>query len=470
MKAQLRQDEIKKDLTEIRGPIPLAEAMARSFMHNLDHRVKMMEEAISLQQLDLGKFDLLPRLTAQAGYVGRSKFSASSSTDMTGKRVEDFSYSQERDRLTGELTTTWNILDFGLSYTNALQQADRNLVARERRRKVIHNLMQEVRSAYWRTASSQKLRDQVTQTIAQAEKALLDSKKAEAENIKNPIEVLRFQRTLLETIRQLESIDQELSSANTELSVLMGVPPGSGFTVVVPENANLRVPDWEMTVIRMEELALSQNPDLREQAYQERISTLDTRKAILKLLPGISFNLSQQYDSNAMSKYNQWVDAGARISFNLFSIFSAPAELATAETGERLTTLRAQAMQMATLAQTHIALRQFAIARHQYERASQLFELDERILRHSQVREAHDAQSTLERISNQTTMIVGLLRRYLALAQVHAALGRIHATIGQDPLPESVADNSLPALTRLFEKALSDGQPAGSSEKPVNPS
>ncbi|MBF0613485.1 MAG: TolC family protein, partial [Magnetococcales bacterium] len=152
-------------------------------------------------------------------------------------------------------------------------------------------------------------------------------------------------------------------------------------------------------------------------------------------------------------------EAGARISWNLFNIFSAPAEIEAAETGLELTKLRAQAMQMAILAQTHISLRQFEIASRQYQRASELLTLDERILHHSQVREANDAQSTLERISNQTTMIVGLLRKYQSLSQVHAALGRIHATLGMDPLPEVIEDNSLPTITKLFENVLNNPLP-----------
>lgn len=453
-KAQLRQETLQHELERVQGPITLAEAMARAFKQNLDHRVKMMEEAIALQQLDLSKFDLLPKLTAQAGYSGRSSFAASRSMNMSGVQVEDYSYSQERDRLSGDLTIAWNILDFGVSYTNARQQSDRTLVAGERRRKVVHNLMQEVRSAFWRTASSQHLRQQVTQTIAQAEKAMAESKHLEAENISNPIDVLRYQRGLLETIRQLESIDQELSTAHTELSVLMGIPPGTPYTVAVPEEGKLHPPQWDMPLARMEELALRHNPDLREQAYQERISVLDTQKAMLKLLPGISFNLGHQYDSNTFLRRDQWSEAGARVTWNLLNILSAPAEMAAADTALALSKTRSQAMQMAVLAQTHIARRQFDIALRQYQRANELNQLDQRIFHHSQVREAHDAQSTMERISSQTTLIVGVLRRYHALAQAHAALGRIHATLGSDPLPATLEDTSLSGLTALFDKVV----------------
>ena len=48
----------------VNGPITLDEAMARAIHYNLDQRVKMMEEALAQNQLDLANFDLLPKLTA----------------------------------------------------------------------------------------------------------------------------------------------------------------------------------------------------------------------------------------------------------------------------------------------------------------------------------------------------------------------------------------------------------------------
>ncbi len=54
------------------APLTLEEAMARALKYNLDRRAKMMEEALALNQLDVTKYDMLPRLVAQAGYASRS--------------------------------------------------------------------------------------------------------------------------------------------------------------------------------------------------------------------------------------------------------------------------------------------------------------------------------------------------------------------------------------------------------------
>ena len=455
-KAAAGRREIVAAVPPLTHPLTLAEAIARADKFNLDSRVKLMEQAQALDQLDVSKYDLLPKLTADAGYTGRSTPSAAVSRDLytQGNALANPSYSTDRDDVTGDLTMTWNVLDFGVSYFAAHQQADRALIAGERRRKTLDTLVQDVRSAWWRAAAAQKLKGSVDSTLSLAERALADARKAEQANIRNPIEILRYQRSMVESIRQLESIEEELATAKTELSVLIGLPPGTPFEIAVPSDAELVPPQWTMPISRMEELAVRDNPDLHEADYSERISVDDTRKAILRMLPGISFSLSRQYDSNSFLVYNRWNEVGARLAWNLLNVFSGPAEIQAAEAGETVAHDRALAMQMAVLAQVHIARRQFEISVQQFKRASEIHAIDVRIARYSELREQNDAQGQLDRVSNDTTLIVGLMRRYQTLAQVHAALGRMEAAIGAAEVPTEVTDYKLDTLTRAVQARL----------------
>ena len=56
------------------------------------------------------------------------------------------STSQERERTLANLNFSWNALDFGVSYYRAQQKADQVLMAEERRRKVVQNVLQDVRN------------------------------------------------------------------------------------------------------------------------------------------------------------------------------------------------------------------------------------------------------------------------------------------------------------------------------------
>jgi outer membrane protein TolC len=451
-KAAAQHQAIVKDVEPIARPLTLAESVARAVKYNFDARVRMMEQAQALGQLDVARWDLMPKLAANAGYNVRSEPNATRSRNLYSQTTSatEPTYSADRDAITADLTATWNLLDFGVGYFNAKNQADRALIASERRRKTLHTLTQDVRAAWWRAASAQKLKDQVAATLAQAENALADSRKAEDAAIRNPIETLRYQRTLIDTIRQLETIEQQLSTARTELAVLIGVPPSTPFTIAVPDDDGLVAPQWTIPIDKMEEQALHNNPDLHETAYNQRISLQDTRKAIVRLLPGISLTTGRNYDSNSFLMANKWYEAGATVTWNLLNVFSGPAEIEAAEANESVMEARALAMHMAVLSQAHIAVRQFDVAVKQFERASQIHAIDKRILDHSTAREAADAQGELDRISNNTTMIFGLLRRYESLSQVHASLGRIQATLGIDPIPDRVAGIDVDTLTQAI--------------------
>ena len=75
MQAQQKDDSqaMRKDVEPITGPLTLDEAMARALKYNLERRAKMMEEALAMGQLDVSKFDMLPKVLAQAGYAYRDR-------------------------------------------------------------------------------------------------------------------------------------------------------------------------------------------------------------------------------------------------------------------------------------------------------------------------------------------------------------------------------------------------------------
>ena len=134
---------------KIEKPITLHMAMARALSYNLDNRLKVMEEALANKQLDVAKWDMLPDLIVSAGVTDRTNTDASSSRSVeTQTESLETSTSVEKTIRTAELKFSWNILDFGVSYYAAKQNADRVLVALERRRKVVHNIIQDVRDTY----------------------------------------------------------------------------------------------------------------------------------------------------------------------------------------------------------------------------------------------------------------------------------------------------------------------------------
>ena len=438
------------------GPLTLSEAVARGLKYNLEHRSRMMEQALALGQADLSRFDMLPKLVASAGYSERNNDSIRRATDsVTGKPSLANPYiSSDREHTTSDLGLTWNLLDFGVSYFNARQNGDRVLIAGERRRKAMHNLIQDVRSAYWRALSAQLLESEIRTTITLAESALGDSRQAEAERIRNPIDTLRYQRTLLENLRVLEGIRQELSAARIELAALINLPPGTAFRLAEPA-AGEATPKFEaLPIDRLEETAIDNNADLREQLYNVRISAAETRKSLLKLFPGLNFSSARKHDDDSYVINQSWRETGVQLSWNLFNLLSAPTVMNLAEASETLAAHKRMTVQMAVLAQVHLARQQYENAYHLFERSDAIWKVDQRIFEHSANRETAQTQSKLERIANNTAAIVSLLRRYQALAQVHAANGRLQASLGLEPRVDDLNAVGLGELTRVVDDAL----------------
>ena len=262
----------QKDIEPLAGPLSLEEAIARAIKYNLERRARLMEEAVAAGQFDAGNFDLLPKLAASAGYRDRSNDLITNSIDsVTGQPSLANPYiSSARSATTTDLTLSWSLLDFGQSYYASKQNADRLLIAGERRRKALHILVQDVRTVFWRVACAQKLRADIAATVGAAEEVLIDARKAEAERLRNPLDALRYQRQLLENLRLLETIDQELSTARVELASLTNLPLVQNITVVEPKTA-LDARWQKVAVEAMEEQAIAHNADLRESFYNARI-------------------------------------------------------------------------------------------------------------------------------------------------------------------------------------------------------
>ncbi|WP_034366641.1 TolC family protein, partial [Comamonas testosteroni] len=123
-----------------------------------------------------------------------------------------------------------------------------------------------------------------------------------------PMEPLRYQRQLLENIRLLEAIQQELSSSRIELASLMGVSPAElnqPLRVIEPAASNAQ--RWlEQPVDKLEDRALQLNPDLRESLYNARIANEETKRVMLRMFPGLSFNYGVNKSSDSYLINDRW--------------------------------------------------------------------------------------------------------------------------------------------------------------------
>jgi outer membrane protein TolC len=452
----VQQDRLAagKDMAPVTAPITLSEAIARALKYNLDHRAKLWEQALAVGQLDASRFDMLPKMMANLGYDHRSNSANTYSTVNDKPSTTPSDVSADQTHTGKDLGLSWNVLDFGLSYYTANQNADRVLIAQERRRKALHTLIQNVRTAFWRAASAEKLANEVRDTIKMAETAFAQSRQISEGRGKAPADALRYQRNLLENLRTLETLERELAAAKIELASLLNLPPGAQFTLAEPGGILANPGPIKLGIERMEEMALDQNPDLRENAYNTRIAAVETRKAILKLFPNLSLNYAGKRDDNSFLVNNSWSEAAVRINWNVLNLLSGPAQIEVAETAVKVSEAKRMTVQMAVLTQVHLAARQYDTALRLYDRSHTISQVDSELLGYAAGGVAAQTKGEQEMIAARTASILSLVRRYQALAQVHEAAGKLEATLGLEPKIGSLDDISLPDLTRQIEESL----------------
>ena len=436
------------DTPPITGPLTLDEAIARALKYNLDQRVDRAAQVLATKQFSVAQRDLLPDIMAQAGYHTRDEDLTRRSVDsITGGESTGHPFiSEERNHTTSDLGVTWNLLDFGVGYYNAKEAGNNIFIADERRRKAVHTLISDVQTAYWRAYSAQMLRGQIQETIVLAEGALADAKQAEAEQLRSPLDSLRFERQILENLRTLEALDQELSTAKLDLARLINAPMSADFTLAEPQ-ATFADEIMQASPSWLEEMAIEGSADIREQQYNVRNAQIEARKTLVQMFPRLSFDYGYNYDTDKFLINNTWNEAGAQLAYSLLNIANLPLKRQLTQAGVKLADQKRVATLMSVISQVHIARQQYVNARALYNRADELADVEQRIMVQMDARQQAEVQSKLETVSSRTSLIISQLRRYQALAQVYAAQSQLEATMGVDPGLTKADAMSLPQLT-----------------------
>ena len=202
------------------------------------------------------------------------------------------------------------------------------------------------------------------------------------------------------------------------------------------------------------------NADLREGILNSRIARQETRRTLLKLFPGLSFNYGTKHSTDSYLINQTWNEAGVQLSFNLFNVFSAPAQMRLSEAGVALADQKRLVTQMAVLTQLHVARLQYANAIHQFERADEIADIEARMAGHARNQSDAEKQSRLDRVSQSTSYVLAQLRRYQALSNAQSAASKLQATLGLEPVVDAGAERPLPELTDSVRKALDAWQQA----------
>ncbi len=458
MRLRLTNDlqNMYKDQEELKGPVTLYEAIARTLRYNLDYRTSLMEEAVEKGSLNITRLDLLPTLTANAGYHSRSEFTGATSTSLLdGSQSLEASTSQERKYDDRSIVFSWNILDFGVSYVRAKQQANQVLIADELRRKAIQNIVYDVIDAYWRVAAVQSVKKDYEEILKDTLAAIKRAEKIEAELLQPPISALQNQQSLLDLKQKLLDFDKQMMRSMYQLSSLMSLKIGTKYEVVIPEKKTLPVIPTG-SIASLEEAALLNRSELHEADYRRRISRLEVRKAILQMLPGIELNKSRNYTANDFTFNPYWNELTARLTYNLVNMLSGPFRWKYAKTIRDLEDVRRLAISMNIITQVHLSIQNYEQSLQSYHLAEKQHYVKNRIVAQVEAAKKADAIDELQFILSRMRKLSAKMQSGLTYAELQVAAARIYHSIGQDRIPDGVEGYDIPTLAAAVKASMEE--------------
>ena len=432
--AKINEVKEKNNLLKQGLKVDLYTAIALAVENNKDLKVKIFETALSNKKIEDVEFDMLPAMSANAGYTGSDRYKATTSAtvpsnDKAGAMGSTHSTSRDREVNEQDIGFSWNVLDFGLSYIRAGQSSDRYLISRELERKTASNIKRDVVRAYWNALSADKLIKRYDPLLVKVNKALNDSQKIQELLLQKPMDALLYQKELLDIQRALQSQKQSFVNAKIELKSLMGLLPNEKFTLV---ETDLPLNELNMKLEDMENYALVNRSELMENRYEERISIAETKAGIRSLLPGLNFNASWTSSSNDYLVNKTNFEYGSSVGANLFNVFRAPIIKEINERNTQIIKERRLALSMAVLSQVHISNIEYQMALEEYETAEKYYDVSRKIT--EQVRNAQKIArfGELELIREEASLLVAELRRDIAYSRVQFSIAQVYTSVGID--------------------------------------
>jgi outer membrane protein TolC len=299
--------------------------------------------------------------------------------------------------------------------------------------------MQDVRIAYWRAVSAERILPSLTLLDEWVKTALDKAQAVQNERLSSPLVPLQYKLDLLNTQRYIQQLFRELNTAKLQLAALINLPPGQekDLVLVVPEREANTI-ELPSDMAMLEERALHARPELRMVDYRRRINASEAKAAILEMLPSLNLQVGGNYSSNTFLFNNHWAAYAARTSWNLLSLLRYPARAKTIEAQDKVLHTQNLALTMAIMSQVHVSVAQVAHAKKEVSTAALYYDTQSQIA--EQTRLAwHTARLSEQAVLRERVTQVAAQLRYDAVeADLQAAWASLLAAVGKDVLPDDL--------------------------------
>ncbi|QTA83122.1 SH3 domain-containing protein [Desulfonema limicola] len=224
----------------------------------------------------------------------------------------------------------------------------------------------------------------------------------------------------------------------------MDLPPDTMFQIAEPDWNTHESADFKQTMsgMDMEYLAMANRTEIQETGFKNNAGVYETRKAILKMQPGVNFDSGYETGNNNFIYSKDWRDAGLQISKTLFDL------LPTAQTSHNQAEAeysKGMALKMAVTTQLHLARQQYIMAKEMYNLSAILI---------NPVNKSSLTAKNTAGIKNETDDLISRIRFHEAYTELEMAADRLFNSFGITRLPANINSASVSYLTTALQNSL----------------
>jgi hypothetical protein len=397
---------------------------------------------------------MLPRLAANAGYTWRNNDNAAKSvSELTREQSLEYSFSETPSHATASLELSWNLLDLGVGYFQAKQQGYRTYAAVERRRKVIDDIVKSTQEAYWKAVAADRLLPRLKPLLAEADRMLENAREVSRQKLIPELQGLDYQQNMLSVIGQLRRMETDLNTARVQLASLINVPSDVPIQFA-PMDLKMDLAATKVDPRKLEALGLAMRPELREEAYQEKIDQQDVYKEIVKMMPGVGVLGSLNYDTNKYLYNARWAQLGVNATFNLVNLIEGPKAISAAKASVEVSRQRRLALSVAVLTQVNLSYQEFLAAAQDLDIARQINDVEQQIRVASANAARAQEEAEADRVRRELATMVAEFTYDRTIAQVHTALTNLYTSVGVDLVPPNADTEDLTTLSEHVKSAI----------------
>lgn len=403
---------------KIEKPIDLYLAMSLALKYNYTRRLISYEDSII--RAGQSPVNRLPEIISHAGYINDTNSSA----------------------LNPDLKVAWNMLDISQVYCLSQNKDYAASVAFEESRKVIHNILQETRTLYWKTLTAQKLLpviDDMTEFMTlEVDEMNAQAKALEKQGKNLPVAELVKKRKYMESVKKLSTLKRSMETAQPRLASLMGLHPSTEFKLVGSEYGNFDLPQIKNSLGDLEWLALSNRPELRE---HDLATNAERLKIVVKDFrdPGL-----KKYKTDPEFYNRLWSKQAREIGISVFEDVNSPNAI-------DLENLRRQRMSALILSQVYVAWAQYMSAVEDYQINMEIASTSENIAEDFTIAKgSRNEKSQLE----AARAIEDEVKAFQAYADLQDSLGNLYATVGLDAIPYYMLNEKTSKVAVYLRKSM----------------